>query len=369
MSVYLPEEIMEQILARLPPRAALRCGATSKQVYSLINRSGFISKTLSYTLLSRNPSSQVFILSNHRDLGSSICSLYLDPYTVDDYIHDIPSPFPTDKAYRCKLIDSIHGLVCVVVKFVCPSLDPAEIYIWNPLIRRYIKTPKCSLIGSDPRLVFGFGFDSIRNDYKVIVIGCHREVFSEFRIQLYSSKEGSWRDINEQWLNSSGIYLSKFPSRRFLNGVIHWLALGEDDESLILCFDVSRETFKTMKLPYNDLYRTKLFQIGESLACFHRHAPVFGIWLMEDYGVESSWTKIYSFEYPGFSPSILGIKEDGDFLMASHCLKRRKELFWFNTENCAITETGIRVHPFFLHLSSYTQSLILMDKESGALSC
>ncbi|KAJ8759536.1 hypothetical protein K2173_007155 [Erythroxylum novogranatense] len=376
MSDYLPEEIVEQILVRLPPRAVVRCRATCKRLYYLINSPGFISKTLSYTLSTRKYSSSPgFLLSQYSVRGdlSYNYSLYFDPYTVDDYTHDIPSPFRNDKSSHYLLLDSVHGLVCVV-QLGCYGYYTDHIYIWNPLIKRYIKTQKCSMKGSiRDMLVFGFGFDSIRNDYKVMVIA--RSVW-KFKVQVYSLKQGIWSDMDGQWLDSNVVSFTDNPTQRFLNGVIHWLGTGQNDEKLIIGFDVFHDSFKAMKFP-GDLYYSKLFQIGETLACVdHRFClnggsqkwtSSFDIWVMKDYGVDSSWTKMYCFEFQGI-PLVLGIKEDGDLLMVNSYVANKRELLWYSPVNRVMKRTGVQAIFCSKHVWTYMESLTLMDKESGAIS-
>ncbi|KAJ8759511.1 hypothetical protein K2173_007128 [Erythroxylum novogranatense] len=375
MSDYLPEQIAEQILVRLPPRAVVRCRATCKRLYSLINSPGFISKTLSYTLSTRKYSSSPgFLLSQcsiRGDLGYNY-SVYFDPYTVDDYTHGIPSPF-NDKSYYYLRQDSVHGLVCVV-QLRCWGYFADDIYIWNPLIKRYIKTPKCSLNlkGSVRNMFFGFGFDSVRNDYKVMISACSEQ---KFKVQVYSLKQGIWRDIDGQWLDSNLVSFIYHPIQRFLNGVIHWLGTGQNDENLIIGFDVFHESFKAMKFP-SGVNDSQLFQMRETLACINhrnfsnghrKYTTKFDIWVMKDYGVESSWTKMHSFEFKGL-PSVLGMKEDGDLLMVEYHHANMRELLWYKPENRVIKHTGVQVIYCSEQALTYTESLILLDKESGAIS-
>ncbi|KAJ8759522.1 hypothetical protein K2173_007139 [Erythroxylum novogranatense] len=189
--------------------------------------------------------------------------------------------------------------------------------------------------------------------------------YFECNVQVYSLKQGAWRDIDGQWLNSSGIRLHQFADQHYINGVIHWLAYGENDERLIVCFDVFHETFKALKLPCNDRHCSKLFQVREFLACYdyRPNASVSNIWVMKDYGVESSWTKIYSFESYGLSPSVLAFK-DGVVLMVNYYFKRINELFWFDLQNIVIMKTRVEIPTCFIRVSSYAESLILMNKES-----
>ncbi|MCD9640327.1 hypothetical protein HAX54_025603, partial [Datura stramonium] len=104
---------------------------------------------------------------------------------------------------------SVNGLICLVN-------EAKELYQWNPTIRKYKKLPDFRTQSSG--FIYGFGYDNIHDDYKVVQIYTISRRLRNFQeISVYSLKNDSWQMIdcpqNGARLISSG---------KFVNGKLHW---------------------------------------------------------------------------------------------------------------------------------------------------
>ncbi|CAL5390342.1 unnamed protein product [Camellia sinensis] len=179
------------------------------------------------------------------------------------------------------LVGSINGLLCLSEPLY---FDP--VYICNPIIGEYMTLPKSEIeTGFD--IVSGFGFDQSTDPYKVIIMlyvtvkddptTTNGTVSFRMEGEIYTvGGSGEWRRIGEV-----PYPLRARESEAYLNGVLHWLMtdqdIGIETCEFIGSFDVASEELKLVSSLVHD--RTE-------------------IWMMKDYGVQSSWTKQYVIKRP-----------------------------------------------------------------------
>ncbi|GLT72373.1 hypothetical protein SLA2020_443130 [Shorea laevis] len=156
--------------------------------------------------------------------------------------------------------------------------------------------------------IFGFGFDPKTNDYKVIrILGS----YPHLEVVVYSLSTNSWRVIDSSPNTSYLINLPRYPS--YLNGFHHWWAEDEDievgvnnDDRCLLSFDMSNEVFleelpppPAVGMTYGDIA-----VINDSLAVIYPYINDLGsdewieIWVLNESGVERTWTKILTIHIP-----------------------------------------------------------------------
>ena len=169
MSDYLPEEVVQEILNRLPVKSLIRFRCVSKSWNSLITASSFINFHLTRSL-SLVPNSNTLVVRSCTASESKVVESY-------NFIHDdnnddsFLNPFQNiefSSSSFCKLIGYANGLFCL--------FEQERYVLWNPSIKKCFTLPKSSLI-----LIRGhhycrsaFGFDSLSNDYKVVTIDFQR---------------------------------------------------------------------------------------------------------------------------------------------------------------------------------------------------
>lgn len=190
--------------------------------------------------------------------------------------------------------------------------------LWNPSTRDYKVLPKPTIHCTSD--FYGFGYDSTSDDYKVM-LGSYIVSDSEKAvIQIFSLKSGSWSNHND-------LHYRCFQRGCLLNGALHWFGYDAQTDILspwkLMSFDLREEKFQgRIPLP-NEVYLSHIF-IAKNCLCIYSSRNVattgFRIWMMEEYGVKESWTKIVSskslpqeFENARLTP--LCILENGEVLM------------------------------------------------------
>ena len=172
-----------------------------------------------------------------------------------------------------------------------------EISLKYPLIKRYRKLPSerleysCSTNGP----LFAFGLDLRNDDYKVLRV-------VDLNVKVYSLKSNSWKGVEEEWPIDKASICSK-PT--YFNGALHFKVKTPDYTTnlprgmrLIVSFDLATKKFHVFKTPSQGTWREHLEVLGGHL-CFISMDP-YGqmnfVWMMKEYGVDGSWTRIYKIE-------------------------------------------------------------------------
>ncbi|KAI8011714.1 F-box/kelch-repeat protein [Camellia lanceoleosa] len=106
-----------------------------------------------------------------------------------------------------------------------------------------------SSVNKDRRLLwfdFGFGFDHMSNDYKVVKIVCTKDNHRCYvvpRVEPFAFSTGSWRSVCIGDLCYEHYGFDSLPE--FVNGAAHWVVLNLGKDCVcILAFDC--QTIKLM---------------------------------------------------------------------------------------------------------------------------
>ncbi|XVF18955.1 hypothetical protein REPUB_Repub11eG0068600 [Reevesia pubescens] len=362
MSYYLPEEILLQIFYKLPMKSLGKCMCVSKAWNFLIKCPSFISTHLNNCC--RN-NSNLFLVANSLHVEYS---LHFDDQDFSKYTQLQYLPF--DRHHF--IVGSSYGLLCFV-EF--QSLD-IKFSLCNPIIRRCIRLPKPNFFCLPYQISIGFGFDSKRNDYKILKI-IKKDVLDECNeFELYSLKRNSWEILPPPKYD---LYSDDFMV--FVNGVAHWIACERVNyhgrsrcKFLLLGFDMSDDVFKEIMLPEslsNLRHRSQMYVIsyGElssiaviELASLHEEC---NIWVMKKYGVVETWTKMFSFGIigPGPMPWVLGFRKNGGLILRSY---NNPQVVSRDLERSEINYFGIQGN--HAHIFSYIESLVLLDQVIDANS-
>ncbi|ESQ49421.1 hypothetical protein EUTSA_v10020779mg [Eutrema salsugineum] len=376
-SLVLPPELIREILIRLPAKSIGRFKCISKLFHSLSSDPGFAKSHLDLTL--RNDSvHRKLIVSSHnlyaldlnsigdgcqgiRDLVALELSYPLkdDPSVFDemirvyvrDHLYGGGSEVDQDdrrvmlklnaKSFRrnwVEIVGSSNGLVCI-------SPGEGALFLYNPTTgesKRLPETlpPKSKEYGEQFQ-TFGFGFDDLTSDYKVVKLIADND--DVLHASVYSLKTDSWRWIRDlTYQHNDG-----FNSGVHLKGAIHWVLTLEDgnhNQRLVLAFDLRTEEFREMPLPdgaEDCLHRFKNFVVGNLNgrlcvvnSCYEVHDD---IWVMNEYGEASSWRRIrISLLYRSMKP-LCSTKNSEEVL-----LELDGDMVLYNFETDASRNLGIR---------------------------
>ncbi|KAG4983856.1 hypothetical protein JHK87_028605 [Glycine soja] len=382
-NVLFPDEILVEILHRLPSKSILRCSAVCKSWRSLISNESFIS-------LHRRHSPSFLLLGFSNKLFLPHRRHHHDPSLTLSYtLLRLPS-FPD---LEFPVLSFCNGLICIAYGERC-----LPIIICNPSIRRYVCLPTPHDYPCYYNSCIALGFDSTNCDYKVIRISCivDDESFglSAPLVELYSLKSGSWRILD-------GIapvcYVAGDAPHGFEDGLVHWVAKRDVTHSwyyFLLTFRLEDEMFGEVMLPGSLAHVSSVAVVvkvvgggnGKTLTVYHVSACYpcsCEIWVMKEYGVVESWNKVFSFSMNAFClvipslemtiievavpPAALCVTHSGEVLLLVDVAGRRC-LYSLDMERTSFTELQIEVDTEFVYSGYYAESLVLLNNASGAVS-
>ncbi|XP_050229498.1 F-box protein CPR1-like [Mercurialis annua] len=149
----------------------------------------------------------------------------------------------------------------------------------------------------------GFGYDSVSYDYKVVMV---TKLFSEdfLRVMIYSVKTNSLRRIQDlHGLEPFSTRLNYDHSGVLVGSFLHWVAHPLNERTayhnFILAFDLRDEKFRKVPQPRDmidveDKVLNMVSELGGCLSLSYQFQGYVDIWIMKEYGVEKSWTKLVS---------------------------------------------------------------------------
>ncbi|CAI9771052.1 unnamed protein product [Fraxinus pennsylvanica] len=281
-----PQEIMVDILLRLPAKSIGQFRCVSKRWRFLLSDSQFINTHLN---LHAEEGNFILISQNHSlhtitDVGGDpdvSRTLRFQPELPDTWI---------------EMVGSCNGLVLLVN-------EEDEKFLVNPTTLNQVKIPDSPLALMKPGSfsMHGLGYGASSDDYKIVTLSYY-DNDNEYEldcadtfVDLYSVKRGVWSRLEPSPYDHAVPDLSP---GAFVNGSIHWLASSRERgyPSVIAAFDIVNEKFKEIPAPGSlDVKRfvfNKLFVLRGCLCMIDtRNRAEIDIWLMEEYGVEKSWVK------------------------------------------------------------------------------
>ena len=394
---HLPHDIVLNILARLPVKSVLRFRCVSKTWYSSIATPNFISNHLIYHKKNNNNNNLAYLISIPPTIA---CPLNINiPIFIGGYDHafnrisEYPIPFAFLVSYALSA-GSCNGLVCLY-QFRNASTNADPIYLWNPSIRKFKRLPDYSLTHFH-RVSTGFAYQSETNDYKVVNIYQMPVPNHHHGVEVYTLSSNSWRRVG---ISVTNFFLaSPFinAASTFVSGALHWLGYISEAafHYMILSFDVNNDKFGEMALPdVQQLLPQGLMAVPNYLMVFkgklafitlgyrhisgvinyeyrdfmssHRHSCF--IWVMGEYGVHESWSKLFfvKFENVHFV-HFLSCTRRGELLVIkngvypeSNAERRRKVIVSLDLETLHEKDFGFQNAAHIA--SSFMESLVLLD--------
>lgn len=340
MVSFIPEEIIIDILKRLPVKSLSRFRCVSKSWYNFIKNPHFAKLQLNHSLkfgehgVIYKCEGKIFCVDY--DSSSSTLSSRVARF-------DYPSEH---KMRRGRIIGSCNGLVCHVS-------SQKDIIIWNPYTKDYKKIPSPTETdtksrGFHVRYKYGFGYDLKSEDYKFARMTNIRAKYSE--IEVYSIKLDLWKSYPDI------PFLYPHEDLVFYEGIFYWVEIprGCEDPRKIGSFDIGSEAFKEIPLPQNFPY--SLFDMIHVLllgGCLYligcAYMSCCEVWMM-NYGIHESWTKMFTIGERGCNGAFGNMYpkqsfKNGVILVHVGCSKsylydpKHKEFTKFVINGCAVIST------------------------------
>ncbi|XP_057486039.1 F-box/kelch-repeat protein At3g23880-like [Actinidia eriantha] len=285
----LPPELIVEILLFLPVKSLIRFKSVCKSWQTMISKPQFAKKHLSLATKDDiiNPW-RIIIRYPYHDLKS--CSLHSIFHEPQSYVVDLD--YPLKRLRRdVRIVGSCDGLVCI--SFFENLID--IIYIWNPSTRETHILPSYGR-GFNFSISYGFGYDSSNDDYKVVRVAF---VNGPLEVKVYSLRTDSWRRIQD--FPSNLINFHSTECGQLVNGSLNWAATHPTNQSwVIIALDLGQETYREIPQPNygKELFGISVRALRGSLCVVCNDAFTSAdLWVMKEYGVTDSWTKLVSIPY------------------------------------------------------------------------
>ncbi|KAJ9182024.1 hypothetical protein P3X46_006060 [Hevea brasiliensis] len=340
----LPQEIILEVLLRLPVKSLCRFRCVSKSWRFIISSPQFAKTHLDVAFQNKT------LFSRRRRIIFSALNLYSVEYesmcSVDDgdvvaveldyplkdnpnALGDVLGSKKNDLVYFKVSEDEDENPVMVKVDvqssvnprnwveiwgscngLVCIAPDEDTLFLFNPSTGESKRILEESFSGPATCGVtaYGFGYDSTSDDYKVVRID------TDSSFSVYSSRTDSWRRIG-----TFPYDCSVYNSGMFLHGALHWVATSredEDDKYVVSVFDLREELFWGMPAP--DVDDSFEFAVGTLNGClcilYSRDDLHDDFWVMREYGVGDSWAR-FSISLPYICMKPLCLAKNGEALL------------------------------------------------------
>lgn len=282
----LPQEIILNILSRLPVTSILQCNLVCRAWLNLAQNS------LLASMHFPRPGENAPCLILHCDypIQNQLYSLELWSHNgKNQRVNKICVPTLPE----FDVVESCKGLLCLY-----DSSTRNKLYDYNPFTGDYMKRP-ISVHFNYLDLVFGFGYHSTDKRYKVVKIDystrlCHNG-FGKSEVQIFTLGSSTWKSLGKiphHFLQGS--------SQVLVNRRLHWCTWPSDHgpSRLLVSFDLEDEQFQVVPKPdCGGLVKCHfdLIVLGGCLsAAVHCNYGKLEIWVMKEYNVKGYWIKEFS---------------------------------------------------------------------------
>lgn len=368
--MYLPEELVMDILVRLPVKSLIRFKYVCKSWYALIKNPSFISQHLSHPYSSHNNDSILVFDRPPGDYNPKVSLLHSDKNF--QFFEYVTAPiFDGCLANDIQIYGPCNGIVCLYRR--CSN----KTVLWNPATKenRVLPLPPSPFDGSRTTAC-GIGFDSTRDEYKVV------HVLYDFQrrgknVGVYTLSTDSWRKVDT--IVPADIISFHFST--CVKGFYYWWALDRLDEYgcgcyVIISFNLSNEVFQKMLPPPltrddgNESLLDKLVELNGSIAAIctckagagAAQATSLTIWVRNEDGNMSNnkWIAHLTIDLNFGINRVLGLCKNGDILMEGSGIKGRRNLTSYNPHT---RQMGNHGEYFESKIVVYKESLVPLSKK------
>ncbi|XP_063950130.1 F-box protein CPR1-like [Daucus carota subsp. sativus] len=377
----LLDDLLMEVLVRLPVKHLIGCKLVSKTWLSVISSPTFIKAHLHRSITAKGDDetliTHLFVpKEDEEDDGVD----YYGPFGLvelgaEEVVADLKYPYSQGDEFSFQpqeavLVASDCGIACVSI-FVRTPHDEGyqfvfenKVYLWNPATKQSKLIPLHEHDGFR-RCAFGFGVDTMDLDCKIVSVASHCTPFSTIvKSSVYSAKSNSWREIE----------VTDVPKKEKFDLCLHGFILCIGYKGL-MAFNLEAEAFvcgvelpvigdgkSTITDDLNDIQGVIIdFNDSIAVAISNYDQPsntYFNLWTLVDEAclradeIEASWTKMLSIDVGLPISSVLGYYNRRDFMLEDE----RGEWFLYKSD-----EENHRIAPIYMdphQVFKYAESLI-----------
>jgi len=353
----LCEELLTEILSRLPVKPLMRFKCVSKIWFSTIKSRYLTNRFFKSCSSRRSLFAYLVVRAKQSNYALLTTSLSHDDHSVSVIDQDLTMPIMGGY-----FLNACRGLVCFTIG--------SRVQICNLNTRQLVDlpiilTPKG---GEDYKIWYYLGHDPVHDEYKVLsFIWRHNKewkVRSEHHVLVLGGRT-SWKKTQ------CHIHHLPYSQGITINGVLYYGA-WTDDKCVLMSFDLTSEEFNLIELPYkvDKLQRSpwpSLMNYKGKIAVFN-YVTVFsdcsvGVWVIEDVN-KSQWSDKKTFVLPTDFPHDYGFMMGGTgrsgkvwLRMANLSWNQPLHFYSYDLEGNEITRK-IQISPSLLGSFKQTDSLL-----------
>ncbi|KAF0901616.1 hypothetical protein E2562_003587 [Oryza meyeriana var. granulata] len=272
----IPEEIVEQILLRLPVKSILRFRSVCRSWHAMVADPRFVRLQLHHSTAARRRPPSMLVLQHWRKPQEWKGTIGFFRYPG----HGTTAEFAHERAWS-SLVDTdldlpLKSLHCNGLVLVCSAGSSSEIFVCNPATKELAVLPAgtADYIGAQ---TVGFGADQSTGNIKVVrcFIRHYNETWTDYSVgcEIFSLGSRAWRPVAD-----SPYFVGSTTSQCIL-GAIYWIAVlptpptGSCTTPGMLRFDVRNEEFADFPCPpclrLEDDVSNTLTELAGKLCCAH----------------------------------------------------------------------------------------------------
>ncbi|CAH9116527.1 unnamed protein product [Cuscuta europaea] len=371
---HFPEEILIEILTRLPVKSLVRFTAVSKSWFFFITRFSFASAHLRHSL-EGNSANSVLLLRRFESKSKKEKYEILNSHSLSLTSSSELSSQVACRVGYSRVVGCYNGVVCLYDDLYS---DSHAVTLWNPSIRKHLILPPPTIKQGRPlKSVLGFGVNpNCVYDLKVVRVAYERN--GDYldlcalppEAEIYSLSTGEWRRISAAGVN---FYMTDFIwSQTFVCGAIHWIGCksleNERFQSSVAVFSMADELFGEIMLP-DELTREPaanlyIMALDESISVvkYNRevHRNSCELWVMKEYGVVESWSRLHSIELVEGMERMVGFGKNGDIFFSTN----KSELVSYCPNTQVVNKLGFFGTCRSLYVANYVETLLLLQDHS-----
>ncbi|KAH0693799.1 hypothetical protein KY285_020896 [Solanum tuberosum] len=336
---HFPEDLVVDILSRLPVESLLRFKCVCKHWYGFIKSASFKEKHFHQ----KNNGARLLVCDFKITkiapiFVKSVVFSLLPKKIVPDVTPEqkVLLHLPNISDFKC-VAGPVYGLFLVQEQIYNEGV---RLGLWNPATREFRPLPSAPFeiehFFSDHYHQFGLGFDLLTQYYKVVWIRDYEGhgVYPHVSVCVYSSCNNSWKNLEFPPSYTSGLPFDT----TYLNGVYYWRSLRVNEMYRIHSFDMGSEQFGEMQLPViPNEYWKKLTLRGDSLAMLAGYRSMTFIYEMKQ---EGSWSKVVTVQ-PSIDPHWPRDIWENDKIVFE--IRETKQLVLYDLTTSEVTDLGIQM--------------------------
>lgn len=272
-SDYVPpigymEEVIINILSRLPVKKAVTCKCVAKHWLKLISEPSFPLLQLSWSM--KKPKYIICPYPEGCDTISHLCLM-----EENGIISENVPLFGFEKVCSPEVMCFLNGLVCSVNED-SSGLNEVDVTIFNPITHDSIELPRGSISTQIPTV--GVAFDPKSNDFKAFRFfsTTPKGEIPKFKCEVYTSGSTAWRKISEENSRPMRSHVHLYcPFYASIAGAVYWFELSQEQAGIPVSINSvdMNESFTEIDLPTQLHEWSFLIELEGCLSVVHLTNP------------------------------------------------------------------------------------------------